>query len=763
MPLRLNIRAQFLLLLVLAVLVSDIVTTGYSLERIRALDLARSSARFEGESAVLASRVSSSFLTLEHDLQLIPRTPPFQGLIRSHNNNDYDEQEYSTSQMWVNRLQTIFISTLQERPYYTQLRYIGDADGGRELVRVNQDNEGFYKVPYHQLQRKGEEPYLQETQDLERDQIYLSQISYNREQEQLDDDLVPTLRAVVPIHEVNGERFGTFVVNLNIEQMLKDILLEEQPAHDTYIYDDQGNIAWFEVATGTAHFRTKEQSEEIRSRVAMADSLIDSPNLALSDINRDEDLIYSNRISLGELNGNLSLTLAQFLPAHLVLQEASAAERQYLMTSVVKLGIFLVLAFAAATYFTRPILRLNEGVLKWGNGDTNLDLPSDRSDEVGELARSFKRVVTRLSEARKSEQEAFKKVSDAINFAVDGLITVSGSGKIQSINPVACKMFATTEEISVGRSIMWILPEIADYLKSTREEAGTITLTGITADKKEVPIELSISEITASDGVFYWVVLRDVTERMLQQALLEDALDSLKKTNGELNDFAYIASHDLREPLRGIQIHSQSILKNLPENMDEDSQRKITRVNELAKRMQQLVTDLLEFSKLNKIESEGMTTDVAKTVNVVLDSLQSSLEASNAEIEIKGPLPVVRGETVHVTSVFQNLISNALKYNDSDTPKITIGLLPFRAYQDQIHSNVFYVQDNGIGIHPDFHNEVFKIFKRLNNEKAYGYGTGAGLTFVRKIVNRYGGTIWLESEPELGTTFYFTFKVIDHE
>ncbi len=763
MRIRLNIRAQFLLLLILAMLVSEVISTGFSLERIRELDLARSNARFEGESAVLATRVSSSFLTLAHDMQMIPHTPPFQGLIRSYKNNDYDEQEYSTSQMWVNRLQTIFASTLAQRPYYTQLRYIGDADGGRELVRVDQGNEGFTRVAYDQLQRKGEEFYFQETLDLQEDSIYLSQISYNREQGQLDDDRVPTLRAIVPVQETEGERFGVFVINLNIERMLKDILLEQNLLHDTYVYDDRGNVAWFEVATGLAHFRTADENQEVAAKIEQAQQFESGSDLTPENINKHDDLIFSNQIALGELNSTLSLTMSQFLPPNMVLQEASAAERQYLMSSVATLGIFLILAIVAAHYFTRPILALNDGVVKWGEGDADLDLPCDREDEVGELARSFETVLTRLGAARESERDAYQKVSAAINLAVDGLITISGRGVIQSINPVACQIFGTSEDRAVDESIEKYLPEIEVYIQSSRRDAAPITLNGIDAHGREVPIELSISEIAASDGVFFWVILRDVTERSLQQALLEDALSDLQKSNGELNDFAYIASHDLREPLRGIQIHSQSILKSMPKDLDPDAQRKLSRVNELAKRMQQLVTDLLEFSKLNKIDSDGTSTDVQQSVELVLDSLHSSLEAANADVEIRDRLPVVRGESVHISSVFQNLISNSLKYNDAEVPRIGIGILPFRAHQGVIHSNVFYVQDNGIGIHSDFHDEVFKIFKRLNNEKAYGYGTGAGLTFVRKIVDRYGGKIWLESERGEGTTFYFTFEVINDD
>lgn len=762
MRVRLNIRAQFLLLLVTAMLVSEIVSTGFSLDRIRELDLARSSARFEGESAVLAARANSQFLTLLHDMQMIPHTPPFQGLIRSYHNGGYDEEDSSTSQMWKDRLQTIFSLTLKERPYYMQLRYISDVDEGRELVRVDQDNEGVKIVTGSQLQSKAEEFYYEETLNLDPGEVYLSRITVNREFGQVDEDYIPTLRAIVPIYEADGKRFGLFVINLNIENMLKDVLIEQAPEHDTYIYDALGNVAWYEAAAGEAHFRMAPENHEVQDTIELARETGFRADLSVDSINKGEDLIYNEALEIGNAENSLALTLTEILPSHLVLQEASAAEQQFLLGSVATLGMFLALAVIAAHYFTRPILKLNQGILAWGAGSTDFDLPSDRSDEVGELARSFEGVVTRLGAARKSEQDAYNRISSAINLAVDGLITVSDTGFIQSINPVACEIFATPEQIAVGEPIANFIPAISKHIQADKLETGLLMLTGVASTRREIPVEVSISEIAASDGVFYWVVLRDVTERTLQQKMLQDALGSLRKSNGELNDFAYIASHDLKEPLRGIQIHAQSVLKNIPAGLDSESQRKLGRVNELALRMQKLVTDLLEFSRLNRIESTGQTTDANAAVDETLDNLHSTIQSANAVIELRDELPLVRGESVHVGSIFQNLIVNALKYNDAKIPHISIGLLPLRENEGIIHRNVFYVADNGIGIHTDFHAEVFKIFRRLNNELAYGYGTGAGLTFVRKIIDRYGGTIWLESVPGEGATFYFTLQIVEN-
>ena len=236
--------------------------------------------------------------------------------------------------------------------------------------------------------------------------------------------------------------------------------------------------------------------------------------------------------------------------------------------------------------------------------------------------------------------------------------------------------------------------------------------------------------------------------------MLQSYTHALERSNKELDDFAYIASHDLKEPLRGIHNHSRFLLEDNAGKLDEDSVSKLNRLVYLSQRMERLINDLMYFSRLGRQELAILSTDM----NVVIHDIESTLDVllaeRNAHITIPKTLPTITCDKTRVTELFRNLITNAIKYNDSPDKMVEIGFLETKGTSRR----VFYVRDNGKGIAPEFHEEVFRIFKRLQSGKGEEDGTGVGLTFVKKIVERHGGRIWLESEPGQGTTFYFTLE-----
>lgn len=236
----------------------------------------------------------------------------------------------------------------------------------------------------------------------------------------------------------------------------------------------------------------------------------------------------------------------------------------------------------------------------------------------------------------------------------------------------------------------------------------------------------------------------------------------LERSNNELDAFAYIASHDLKEPLRGIHNYASFLIEDYAEVLHEDGVSKLETLVRLTQRMEDLIDSLLHFSRLGRVELAWQETDLNDLVKNVIDMLRVSLQMSNVEIRIPRPLPTVRCDRVQISEVFTNLFSNATKYNDRTEKWLEIGFLDFDnqfrhdAEQSLEAAIVFYVRDNGIGIR-DYHLEnIFRIFKRLHGPKKYGGGTGAGLTIAKKIVERHGGKIWVESIFGEGSTFYFT-------
>jgi light-regulated signal transduction histidine kinase (bacteriophytochrome) len=249
----------------------------------------------------------------------------------------------------------------------------------------------------------------------------------------------------------------------------------------------------------------------------------------------------------------------------------------------------------------------------------------------------------------------------------------------------------------------------------------------------------------------------DITERKRIEAQRLRYMHELKRSNQELDDFAYIASHDLKEPLRGLFNHASFLMEDYRDKLDGDGVYRLTRLSLLCQRMEHLVNDLLYYSRLGRTELAIQETDPNAVVNDIRQMMESSLKEAHAEIVVPKPMPVIVCDKPRVTEVFRNLITNAVKYNDKDQRMVEVGFVDSMVAPHGAEHNVFYVRDNGIGIEKEFHEEIFRIFKRLQASTGdKDGGTGVGLTFVKKIIERHNGRIWLESAPGTGSTFYFT-------
>ena len=251
------------------------------------------------------------------------------------------------------------------------------------------------------------------------------------------------------------------------------------------------------------------------------------------------------------------------------------------------------------------------------------------------------------------------------------------------------------------------------------------------------------------------VVVNDITERKIYEKQLQELNTDLAKragelaaSNGELERFAYIASHDLQEPLRMVSSFLQLLQKRYGGQLDSKADQYIHYAVDGAERMKALIMDLLEYSRVGTGKESFNWIDTSIVLREVGDIFREKIIEARARIDI-GEMPRVLGDKVQLTQLFQNLLSNALKYHSDEVPVIRISAREEPGYWE------FSIADNGIGIDPQFFDKIFIIFQRLHNKSDYS-GTGIGLAICKKIVERHGGRIWVESTPEKGTTFYFT-------
>jgi signal transduction histidine kinase len=233
---------------------------------------------------------------------------------------------------------------------------------------------------------------------------------------------------------------------------------------------------------------------------------------------------------------------------------------------------------------------------------------------------------------------------------------------------------------------------------------------------------------------------------------LEASLSELAAKNVEMESFVYTVSHDLKTPIVTIEGFIGALREDFADRLSENGEQYLQYMSDAARRMEILISDLLNLSRIGRITETKETFPLGDLVREVLEACRPRLEARGIEFEVSSNLPSVYGERKRIGQVVDNLLSNAIKYvgKDNPSPRIEIGC------QEQGGETVFFVRDNGIGIEGKYFGKIFQIFERLPAAKQAGDGTGIGLTIVKRIVELHGGKIWLESELGKGTTFFFT-------
>jgi len=378
--------------------------------------------------------------------------------------------------------------------------------------------------------------------------------------------------------------------------------------------------------------------------------------------------------------------------------------------------------------------------------------------------RHFSGIIRDIT-ARKAAEEKNALLAAVVASSDDAIVSKTLEGLITTWNLGAERLFGYSAEEAIGQHITFIIPpekleeesHIIERL-SEGEQVQHFETQRLHKNGKHIPISLTVSPVRDMAGRIIGAskILRDITAQKHAEEKLLLYTNALERSNQELDDFAYIASHDLKEPLRGLFNNAKFLEQDYSHKLDAEGIGRLQRLGYLTQRMEQLVNDLLYFSRLGRQKLAIMPADLNAVIRDIESMMETTLIEQNATITIPRGLPEITCDKTRVTEIFRNLITNAVKYNNREKKIIEIGCIDQVVTGSLIEKQVFYVKDNGIGIEEEFYEDIFRIFKRLNSETDDKKGTGVGLTFVRKIVERHGGRIWLESAFGEGTTFYFT-------
>ncbi len=535
----------------------------------------------------------------------------------------------------------------------------------------------------------------------------------------------------------------------------------------------------------------KEAEELLLKTDAFSSAVMELVKLKGQGMSHDQLLVKEEEAMHPFLDALLD-QVEEHKAAHMEELAASEAAVHGAQTSGVRLlfitaALITVLAATAASFVARsivkPIRALHKGTEIIGQGNLDYRVGTKAKDEIGQLSRAFDQMTEDLGRSttsidnlnkeiaeRKQAEERLRESEDRYRTLFeqsrDAIYINTQEGRFVDVNQSMLDLFGYSREEMLGMEVAKTYADpaqregfkkeiaekgsVADYEARFRKKDGTLMDCLFTAAARR-----------AGDGsiVGYQGIIRDISERKRaeeeREALVKDLEEinrKLELSNQELQDFAYVASHDLREPMRKISSFGALLQDSLEGKLDEDQKENFEFMIDGARRMQTMIDALLGYSRLTTQARPSQKVDLNQVIEDLKGlELAALLDESGGSILVPEPLPPVEGDPSQVHQLLQNLVGNGLKFHrQGPAPEITV-----RARQADGNMVRVEVQDNGIGIEEKHHKEVFTMFLRLHSRGDYA-GTGIGLAACKKIVTRHGGDIGVESVPSEGSTFWFT-------
>ena len=359
-----------------------------------------------------------------------------------------------------------------------------------------------------------------------------------------------------------------------------------------------------------------------------------------------------------------------------------------------------------------------------------------------------------------SSADLFRQLLES---APDAIVGIDREGRIAFVNAQTEKLFGYGRDELIGEHVEKLVParyhgahtgHRNGYFSDprTRPMGAGLDLYGLRRDGSEFPAEISLSSIETEDGLLATAAIRDITDRKNAERDLARHAAELQRSNVELSQYAYVASHDLQEPLRMVVTYTDRLGEHLEGRLDPRAREWAKYVVEGASRMQSLIEGLLEFSRVRPEEAEFVEVDCEVVLRRALANLQAAVHERRATVT-HDPLPTISADAVQLLQLFQNLVGNALKFCADHPPVVHVGCA---RENDHWH---FSVRDNGIGIDEHDSERIFVLFQRLHSKDAYA-GAGIGLALCKKIVDAHHGRIWVQSKPGAGATFHWLLPVV---
>jgi len=753
-------------------------------------------------------KIHATIGTLRQDVSFLSSLPSIQGIIRMQNGDD--TVDGLSLEHWRKRLQTIFRQFLEKKPDYFQVRLIGVAEDGLELVRVERNGQQIVFVEGKDLQKKGRSTYFNEALSYKTEGIYLSKINLNRERGKITQPFNPVLRAAAPVYTPDKKRFGIVIINLDLSSMFEGLKNAAPDQSTLYVTNNQGDFLVHPDPDKTFGFdfglRQGIQNEypvlEQVFGTERADWKIRGKPLSFQD---QGALINFIEVHYNPIEKEQFLGLALSTPMDIAMASANASQKKNRIVSFWMIAGSGLLAFFFTRLFIRPFRQIIEAAKAFGQGDEHTPLPLSSGDETGVLARTLNTMMGQITARSKALLRSEERNQAIVDNTADGIITISSTSQIQSYNAACEAIFGYTAGEAVGENVAMLMPDSErkehDYsmkaYNKTEEKniPGNVReVIGRRKNGETFPLRLAVNQFNIENERLFVGIMQKISEEKAaekellrhrdhlkdlvaeQTADLRQAMNKAEMADKAKSEFLSNMSHELRTPMHSIIGFSElglSILDQM-EQIEKKAtlQDHLKEIIDSANRLMGLLNNLLDLSKLeaNATRFQFEENDLNTLVEDVVKSIRSQIKAKQIDIIMPKTDESVMAEFDHakIFQVLLNFLSNALKFSP-EGKKITIDLksasLPVgqrKTDRDRCDAVALSVSDEGIGIPEDELETVFNKFIQSSKTKDGSGGTGLGLAICYEIVTAHAGKIEAINKPSGGATFSFILPKKQH-
>lgn len=734
----------------------------------------------ERSGNLLSTLLNNFYEDLNDDVVFLYGTPPVQEIIKAYANKNKQQKE-----VWQTRLESIFSTMLYSNSAYTKIRFIGVADKGKELIRVDRLGYKIIITPETALQQKEERDYFQTSIVYDKGAVYLSKAGLNHEHGKVSLPHQSVIRAAVPVYDdKTGHVFGIIIITADygkLVEMLRDSAPQDSALYlanregDFLIHPNNSRTFGFDLDKS---FKMQDEFPLLTDAIANDDPVF--PITTLEGEEKYQHVGYYGLVAFDKVHSKYPVRLLLISDDKTYLQSIAGVRNRSMVLALSLSIVALIIAVFASRRLTAPLIQMTKSVQEYERIGGIISLPVNAKDEIGVLARAFHNVLSAVRKQTADAKSASVRMQAILETAADAIVTIDVQGTVLSFNKAAENIFGYTEKEVIGKNVKILMPAphhdahdgyLSNYVTTGQAQiiGSSREVQGLRKSGEKFPIDLSLSEVKTDDEHLFTGVIRDISARKdIEETLFKYSqelegqsleLDSSRMkaetANSAKSEFLANMSHEIRTPMNGI-IGTCSLMTET--KLTKKQTAYLNTITNSSEALLQIINDILDFSKIEagKLDFEIISFDLIALMEEIKDVMSVNV-ASGAQLKLQYSPDIphyVFGDPGRIRQIMSNLISNAIKFTLEGEIKISIDS---SVEEGEKHKFTISVEDSGIGIPENKLEHVFDKFGQAEESTTRKFGgTGLGLSICSKLVEIMDGKISVESVSGEGSTFSFT-------